>query len=169
MKVILYPFYAIASWLVTLAAYLFAPIICLFVRKDDSLVMSWFGTPDAPAIGDTFWSQQHPTYSNYQLAVTWMWRNPAQGFDQLLKANVTMQTLCKVRGDMKMGDTVGIAGYYLITANGYFHFSYCYPIGFGKCIEGGLGWRLNNIVLGYPHPTMGQIVATPFRFFKFGN
>ena len=166
LKILLYPIYAIASWVISLIAYLFAPIIVLF-QSNGKLILSWFGTPDAPAIGAEFWKEQHPTYSDYKLAVTWVWRNPAQGFDQLLKANVTMQSPFKVYGNINIGDTVGIGGWYLITCNGYFYFSYVLPIGYW-CIEGGMGWRLNNIAKGYEHPTMGQIAATPFRFFKFG-
>jgi hypothetical protein len=153
MKMLLYPFYAIASWVITLIAYLFAPIICLFVKTDGTLYLSWFGTPDAPAMGAEFWKEQHPTYSDYKLAVTWMWRNPAQGFDQLLKADVTMKTPYKVW--WRNGDN------YFYTANGYFHWSY--RIGLAT---GGLGWRLNNIVEGYDHPTMGQLVTTIIRFHK---
>ena len=157
MNYILYPFYAISSVLMTLVAYLFAPIICLAVRGGKLPTwLSWFGTPDNPATGDpSFWPRQNPTLNKYQLAVAWMWRNPAQGFDELLKANVTLQTPFKVRGNIHIGDSVGVSGYYLITADGYFHFAYVLPIGFGLCVEGGFGWRLNNIALGYPHPTMG--------------
>ena len=170
MKIFIYPIYAIASLIITICAYLFAPIICLFVKKDGTLLLSWFGTSDNLATGDpSFWPQQHPSYSKYQLAVTWMWRNPAQGFDQLLTAKVTMQSPCKVYGNINIGDTIGVKGWYLITCNGYFYFSYVYPIGFGRCIEGGIGWRLNNIVKGYEHPTMGQLAVTPFRFFRFGK
>jgi hypothetical protein len=85
--------------------------------------------------------------------VTYLWRNPAQGLDQKLKANVTMQTPVKVWYDK--GDN------YLYTCKGYFHLSYRLGLA-----TGGMGWRLNNIVKGYEHPTMGQIVATILRFHK---
>ena len=153
----------------TIISYIFAPLIVLFVKSDGNLVLSWFGTSDNPAIGDALWKQNNPTLNDYELRITWMWRNPAQGFDQLLRANVTFKSPCKVYGNINIGDTDGISGYYLITCNGYFHFAYVLPIGFGHCVEGGLGWRLNNIVKGYEHPTMGQIAVTPFRFQKFGR
>ena len=154
MNLLLYPFYAIASWLVTLCAYPFAPIICLFVKADGNLVFSWFGTPDAPAIGAEFWKRDNPNYSDYRLAVTWMWRNPAQGFDQIVQAKVTMQTPCKLYGSIESEN-------YLITGGGYFHLHYRLGLAVG-----GMGWRLNNIVQGYEHKTMGQLVSTILRFNK---
>lgn len=147
---------AILSVICALMSYLITPIACLFLDAGGNLkyLRDWLQPSDNPAIGDALWAFEHPTYSPYKLAVTYCWRNPSQGLDQKLKANVTMQTPCEVRGDI-------LSGNYLITCGGYFHLSY-------KCgyLTGGLGWRLNNIVEGYPHPTMGQIVTTVLRFHK---
>lgn len=159
---------AILAWVMTLTAYLFAPLICLFI-KDGKIVLSWFGTPDAPAIGAEFWKAQNPTYSDYKLSVTWMWRNPAQGFDQLVAAKVNRQTPCKAYGNISARDATGISGWFLITTDGYFHFAYVLPIGFGRCMVGGAGWNLHPIVEGYDAPTLGQLNSTPFRFQKFGT
>lgn len=170
MKILLYTFYAIFGVVVTIASYISVLIAAFFIDANGNLkyMRRWLQTSDQPATGDpTFWPQQHPTYSRYWLAVTWLWRNPSQGLDQLLRAKVTMQTPCTVRGNINIGDTVGVSGYYLITGGGYFYFSYVLSIGFGRCVEGGLGWRLNNIVLGYEHPTMGQLVFTPCRVQRF--
>ena len=161
---------AVVSLIGTIASYFVVLVACLFLDSGGNLkyLRGYLQTTDNPATGDTFWRQTYPTRSDYWLAVTWLWRNPSQGLDQLLRANVTMQTPCNTYGNMRIGDTVGVWGYYLITCAGAFHFAWILPIGFGKCIEGGIGWRLNNIVLEYPHPTMGQIISTPFRFFTFG-
>jgi hypothetical protein len=161
---------AVFSLCATLLSYFVVPVAALFLDPVGNLkyLRGWLQTSDNPAIGDVFWRQTYPAYSYYRLAVTWLWRNPSQGLDQRLRANVSMQTPCKVRGNMQIGDTAGVSGYYLITCAGAFHFAWVLPIGFGRCVEGGAGWRLNNIVLKYPHPTMGQIISTPFRFFTFG-
>lgn len=147
---------AIPSRAGTVLSYLLSPIACLFLDTGGNLkyLRGWLQPSDNPAIGDALWAFEHPIYSPYKLAVTYCWRNPSQGLDQKLKANVIMQTPCKVRGDI-------LSGNYLITCDGYFHLSY-------KCgyLTGGTGWRLNNIVQGYEHPTMGQIVSTVLRFHK---
>jgi hypothetical protein len=153
--IFLYPFLALSSVVMTFISYFISPIACLFLDSDGNLKLlrRWLQPSDNPAIGDASWKQEHPAYSNYKLAVTYLWRNPSQGYDQLLRAKVTMQTPIKVW--WHKGDN------YLYTGAGYFHLSY--RIGLA-C--GGLGWRLNNIVEGYEHPTMGQIVSTLLRFHK---
>ena len=146
---------AILSILGTIVSYFITPIACLFLTPEGDLryLKGYLQTTDNLAIGDGFWTRDNPTYSRYKLAVTWLWRNPAQGLDQKLMANVTMQTPVKVV--YETGDN------YLYTCDGYFHFSY--RIGL---MTGGMGWRLNNIVKGYEHKTMGQIVSTILRFHK---
>jgi hypothetical protein len=157
MKTLLYPIYAIASWMMTATAYFPMAFICPFFIGADGYYRGWFklwGTPDNPATGDPeFWPKLHPTWSEYKLAWTWIWRNPAQGFDQLIAAPVTMDT--PVKTWWEFGDN------YLYTCKGAFHWSW--RIGLAT---GGMGWRLNNIVKGYPHPTMGQIVTTILRFHR---
>ena len=146
---------AIVSIIGTIVSYFLTPILCLFLDKDGNLKYgrSLFQPSDNPAIGDMLWVNEHPAYGNYRLAVSYCWRNPAQGLDKMLGANVTMQTQCKVW--WRKNDN------YLYTGGGYFHLSYRLGV---AC--GGLGWRLNNIVEGYPHPTMGQIVTTLIRFHR---
>lgn len=147
---------AILSILGTIVSYFITPISCMFLDANGNLKLfcGWLQPSDNHAVGDALWAFEHPTYSPYKLAVTYCWRNPSQGLDQKLKANVTMQTPCKVRGDI-------LSSNYLITCGGYFHLSYKWGY-----LTGGMGWRLNNIVQGYEHPTMGQIVSTVLRFHK---
>lgn len=157
MKVTLYPLYAIASWLVLISAFFLAPVTPLFVNKAPGRLpwwLNWYQMPDNPLWGDASWHRKYPDRSWYWLCVSYQLRNPAQGFDQAIAAKVTMQTPCKVRGNV-------LSGNYLITGGGYFHLSY--KFGF---ITGGMGWRLNNIVQGYEHKTMGQLVSTILRFHK---
>jgi hypothetical protein len=169
VKLFLYPLYAISSWAFTLIAYIFAPIICLAVNSEGNLpaYLSWFGTPDNPAIGDVFWKERHSDYSNYQLTVTWMWRNPAQGFDQFVKAKVDYSTPVKVFGNINIDDSakLPIGGWFLITGDGYFQLQIIVSTAFG-CFESHWGWSLKPLAKGYIHPTLGALLATPFRFYK---
>ena len=167
-----YPLKALASVVVTLAAYLFNWLFALFVQSDGNLPrwLKWFQPSDNLAIGDALWKAEHPDYSDYMLALSYMNRNPAQGFDQFLQANVSETTPVKVRGNLyiRVGPK-GIGGWYLITSKDYFHLTYVLPMTwFGEfCITGGFGWRLVSIAKGYHHDTLGQLVFTPFRFHQF--
>ena len=172
MTYILYPLKALASVVITLIAYLFNWLFALFVRPDGNLPrwLKWFQPSDNKAVGDTLWKAEHPGYSNYQLARSYMNRNPAQGFDQLLQAKVSETTPVKVRGNLyiRVGPK-GVGGWYLITSKDYFHLTYVLPMTwFGEfCITGAFGWRLVSIAKGYRHDTLGQLVFTPFRFHQF--
>jgi len=170
LKIFLYPLYAISSWLITLSAFLFAPVIALFVDANGNLPrwLKWFQTPDAPCWGVPFWKEQHPSYSTYWLCITWLWRNPAQGFDQTVKANVSKSTPVKVWGNLNISDGVygnPIGGWFLITGGGVFQFAAIIPFKYG-CIDIGLGWRLDPIAKGYESKTLGALIATPARFFR---
>lgn len=174
MSICKYSLRVILSLLVTLSALfpinLLAP---LFMDGAGNLPrwLTWYQPSDNPAWGDKLWRDEHPHYSDYKLAVSYLYRNPAQGFDQYLRAKVAMDTPCTVRGNIDIADGEdGVAGWYLITTEGdYFHFAYVYDRGNGKCWTGGLGWRLNNIAKKYDHPTMGQYVFTPIRSQDFGG
>ena len=171
MRFIQYVLLIVPSIVMTLLAYLLAPVLALLVGEDGRLPwqLNWFEPVDNPVIGDSFWSAEHPNYGAYRLALTYMWRNPAQGFDQWIKADVNEKTAWKCIGNIGIADGEhGVAGYYLVRAAGYFHFSYVLHCGFGHCLAGGYGWRLNSLVKGYSHPTLGQYVFTPlFRIQKF--
>lgn len=161
---------SILSVTATLLSYVLAPIAALFLTKEKNLMFlrSWLQPSDNPATGDQSWKDQHPAYSDYRLAASYMWRNPSQGFDQMCAAKVGRNSVYQLSGNINVSDSRGIAGWYLIICNGYFHLSWVLPIPItGMCIEGSWGWRLNNIVEGYDHQTMGQLMATPFRFQKF--
>lgn len=97
-----------------------------------------------------------------------MWRNPAQGFDQLIKADVTNQTPIKVYGNLDISDGVygaPIGGWFFITGGGVFQFSAVIPTRF-FCIDIGLGWRLDPIAKKYETKTLGALIATPARLFR---
>ena len=113
----MYPIKAMASVVVTLTAYMFNWLFALFVQSDGNLPrwLRWFQPSDNLAIGDALWKAEHPGYSNYMLALTYMNRNPAQGFDQLLQADVSESTPVKVSGNLyiRVGPK-GIGGWCLL-------------------------------------------------------
>lgn len=78
---------------VTLANVLLSPVIALFINKDGYLPgwLSWFQTPDNPAIGDALFqgNQMAWTKSRYLYGVFWAIRNPGYGYDALAGAKVT--------------------------------------------------------------------------------
>lgn len=167
MILVRYLISATASCVFTLLTYLLAPIVCLSVQSNGYLPrwLSWFGTPDNPATGDpTFWPQAHPTYSLYQLAVTWMWRNPAMGFDQVLAADVAENTMVDVYGNLDIDDVKRIGGWYFLTGGGVFQFKAVWPIGPG-CFQINIGWSLTPIAKNYSSTTLGALCATPLRYF----
>lgn len=172
-NVIAYPVFAIASWIMALIAIIFADVIALFVDKDGNLPkwLRWFQTPDAPCWGASFWKEQHPDYSTRQLCSSWLRRNPAQGFDQFIKAKVTTQTEVKVRGNLDISDGVygvPIGGWFLVTGANVFQFNAIIPTRF-FCIDIGLGWRLDPIAKKYDSKTLGALIATPARLFGSKN
>ena len=171
VKPLLYTLLIIPTIVMTLLAFVLAPILPLLMNEQGDLPwqLRWFQPSDNKLFGDASWANDHPTWDVYRLAMTYQWRNPAQGFDQWIRANVAEQTPWVCRGNIMIQDGAqGVGGWYLITANSYFHFSFVLPIGFGHCLTGGYGWRLNSLVKGYSHPTLGQYVFTPlFRIQKF--
>lgn len=83
---------ALLGVLITITNVLFSPIIALFIGRDGYLPwwLSWFQTPDNPAIGDAAfqrnqmaWTLKLPAWlARYCLGVGWALRNPAYGYDQ---------------------------------------------------------------------------------------
>ena len=168
MKIILYPFYVIADVLFTLSAVLFAPVIALFVDTCGYLPtwLRWYKTPDNPCWGAPFWHEKHPNYSMYWLCVTWLARNPGQGFDQVLQVHINKYKVFKVRGNLDINDQVPVVGgWFLLTGAGVFQFAAVIPVG-GGTIDIGLGWRLDPIAKHYYTPTIGAFIFTPFRYHK---
>jgi len=165
MKSLLYPLYAAASWAMTIFAIILSPLIALFADAQGNLpkYLSWFQTPDAPCWGAPFWKQKNPTYSTYKLCVTWLVRNPAQGFDQWCRVDVPENTAVKAYGDLSINDQLGLGGWFLLVGGGVFQFSAVVPIGTTHTLDIGAGWRLDPIAKKYYTPTLGALIATPLR------
>lgn len=169
MKFLSYPFLAVISIFFVLAAYIFAPIIALFVDANGNLptLLKWFQTPDAPCWGAPFWKQKNPSYSTYKLCWTWLQRNPAQGWEQFCAIKVDANTPVTVHGNLDINDQiVGKGGWFFITGAGVFQFSAVVPVGTTYTLDCGLGWRLDPIAKKYSTTTLGALMFTPIRLHK---
>jgi len=167
VKIIFFILCTIISWTLTLSTYLLAPVLALLIDADGNMPhwLKWFQTPDAPCWGADFWATDNPTYSRYKLIVTWMWRNPAQGFDQYVKADVAYNTMVDVSGKIGIRDTSpSIGGWFLITGGGFFQLSIIWPTKYVTFVSHS-GWNLEPIAKGYTHKTLGALKATPLRFY----
>jgi hypothetical protein len=169
MVALKYILLALSSWIMTILAVLGAPLIALAVDADGNLpkYLKWFQTPDAPCFGAPFWAEKNPSYSRYMLCVTWLQRNPAQGFDQFVKANIAYNTSVTVHGDLNINDQSPVkGGWFFLTSDNAFQFAAIVPIGQSYTLDFGAGWRLDPIAKGYKTPTLGGLIATPIRLHK---
>jgi len=84
--------FALLGILVSLANYLLAPIIALFINKDGYLPkwLNWFQTPDNPAYGDKLFrhNQMNDSTNDYWCGVVWATRNPGYGYDNTVGITV---------------------------------------------------------------------------------
>lgn len=64
----------------------------------------WLQPPDMSELWGPDWDAYRSGLTKSQAVLMYLKRNPGQGLDQLLAANVTMRTQCKVRGNINIGD-----------------------------------------------------------------
>jgi hypothetical protein len=181
---------AICSIGLAIVANLFCWLIALFVNKDGNLpfYLRWFQTPDATCY-DEMWVAEHPTWSKYKIALTWIARNPAYGFRKWISPNaslfpsvrfnseVTNSTwsapvkLSVMLGDIYIADGAnGKAGWFLlIDKTGYWNFSYIIDLHNGHCIRGTWGWNFIPIVKGYESVNTAMLETDLIRFYNFGS
>ena len=132
---------ALTAWV---TSFFVVPILALFLDKGNLRYgRKWYQPPDNLAIGDVSWKNEHPTYSDYRLAVSYCLRNPTQGVDQALKAEVYHPSICKTYGDIDNNDHRGLSVIGLITCTGvggkkYFYLNYTYKEG-GECFGRQIG------------------------------
>lgn len=137
---------------VALISILFSEVICLVALKSDGNLRqpfrAIFQPADNPAIGDDMWKQEHPTYSNFGLASSYLRRNAAYGYQYLCRVSVNPGIGWKsiTTGNINITDGVnGIAGWYFaINQYGFFEFVWIYDRGNGKCWRGEYGWEIVN-------------------------
>lgn len=171
MMVIKWLVLAMCAIVLTVLAFPLAFVLPLFALRTSHLPwwLSWFQTPDAALDGDELFHINQTLHDSwYWRCVKWQWRNPAQGFDMWARASVNTNTAVQVRGNLAATDGAeGVAGWFLIACPGAFQFCWIVPVGFHRCLHIGLGWRLTPIAKRYASQTLGQLIATPVRIFRF--
>jgi len=159
----------IASLVLSIVAMVFCWLIALFVDKEGNLpkYLRWFQTPDATCF-DEMWVAEHPTWSKYKIALTWIARNPAYGFRKWV--GIELSPISKVYGDIFIGDgEFGKAGWFLlISESGYWNFTYVIDLKTKSCMRGTLGWNLIPIAKGYESINAGMLETDAIRFYSFG-
>lgn len=169
--------------LITLIAYLFAPIMPLFAKPAlgwcdnhayeaiEPRLPNWlnvFMTPDNSLYGDATF--QTINGKSYWSMVKWLWRNPAYSF--ALKY-LTYPYVGKVNGDKTIKDNDNAkAGWCFVRVNGLFLFRYILRIPFtSRCVLGNMGWNIMGTVDDnvQPKPLTWQatFACTPFRLSGF--
>lgn len=157
-----------------LVAMSFSWLIALFVNKATGNLptfLRWFQTPDATCY-DEMWVAEHPEWSKYTVARTWIARNPAYGFRKWIGPKNLSPESAILYGNKDIADGEhGVAGHFLIVykETGHWNFSYVREIkGKNKCYRGELGWYLLPLVKGYDSVNTGMLQSDPFRFYNFG-
>lgn len=173
VRVIQYAFLLVFAILLQLFAMIFAPIIALFVdTKTGNLpyLLRWFQTPDATCY-DEQWVAEHPQWSKYRIARTWIARNPAYGFRKWIGPKQLDAKKAILYGNKDIADGEhGVAGWFLVIYQdtGHWNFSYVKELKNHKCVRGELGWYLLPLVKGYESVNTGMLQSDPVRFYAFG-
>lgn len=172
-RIFQYLFLQICSYVLAAFAMAFCWLIALFVNKETGLLpkwLSWFQTVDATCY-DVMWVEEHPTWSKYKIAYTWIARNAAWGFRRWCAPNLDGTKLYIQWGDIYIGDgEKGKAGWnFLLGENGYWNFSYVIDLKNGNCMKGSMGWYLIPVAKGYTSINTGMLESDPIRFYAFGR
>jgi hypothetical protein len=136
------------SLLVTLTGILFAPLLALCVQKSDYLPgwLSWYQTPDAPAIGDAAYrsNQMKGITSRWWIATCWLARNPAYGFDHLVGARISASLWPPYQswGDEFTTNAPLHEGWVYRRIGPYWQFYFVKKLTATKCLKLNLGWKL---------------------------
>lgn len=161
---------AVASILLAIIANLFCWLIAAFIDGDGNLpyMLRWFQTPDATCF-DEMWVAEHPDWSKYKIAMTWIARNPAYGFRRWVGTGT--DAIAKTYGDITIADgEYGNAGWFLlITERGYWNFSYIIDLHNKSCMRGTWGWNFIPVAKGYTSVNTGILETDLIRFYSFGT
>lgn len=134
------------SAIFTLLAILLSPILALCIKKDGYLPnwLSWFQTPDNPAIGDESFqtNQMSWTTSKYLYALFWLCRNPAYGFDHLLGARIPDGFTYSSKGDEGTTNSPLHEGWVYRRIDNAWQFYFVKRLTKTKCLKLNLGWKL---------------------------
>jgi hypothetical protein len=157
MIYIVYTLLVPISLLLTLVAFITAPVMPLFAQQklwwcDNHnyqavgpvlpFWLNWFMTPDNSLDGDaTFALKNSPSYFSQ---VKWLLRNPAYSF---ALRYIAMPYITTIIGDPTIKDNDNAkAGWCFVTSNGLFQFTWITPIGFSRCLRFAGGWNIMAVV-----------------------
>lgn len=133
------------------------PIICLFVKTDNSLPywLYWFTTPDNPYLKDIGWITESRPFLNennifkrYINNCFWLWRNSLYGLNESLFSVKFRNGIIKVVGDDNVsngpGGKPGLVKRYYYDNNKLIAWQWYYikKISSKKCLRINLGWKL---------------------------
>lgn len=168
LTIILFVLEWVVGIVVALSAILFAEVIALFVDEKGDLpfpLRQLYQPADNKCWGDASWKEEHPSYSNFGLASSYLRRNAAYGYRYFCRLPVGTPTIF---GNTGIKDCVdGVAGWYFaINQYGIFEFCWIKDMGNGKCWRGEYGWSLAN----YSEVLKGQLnlvfIVRQFDFTK---
>lgn len=136
MRVLLYPFMAIASLVFMLLTWLLAPLLALTSSPTGYLPLwlSWFQTFDA-SMDEGRQPQYGFTGSDWWVRTRWLWRNPGYTFDYDPLGIVFYPDEWRV---IKFSDVDGITSFFAL-APGAFNYEYG-----GRFISLKFGWKAWN-------------------------
>ena len=173
-KILLYCAQLSLGIVLALVAVFFGWAIAFFVDQKTGHLpywLKWFETVDASCY-DEQWVAEHPNWSKYKIAATWIARNPAYGYNRWCSVPTLLSdTALKTSGDLDIADgEKGKAGFFFLsTETGYWNLSYVLSIGRGTCLRGELGWYLLPIAKKYDSVNTGMLQTSPFRLYAFGE
>lgn len=149
-----------ASWGMMVLAYILAPVLPLFASQRRGWVnnhekqvvgprlpewLSWFDTPDNDLFGDDGHAERHAGRSEYYQMVTWLWRNPAYGFEWHgpLAADTTADMPLRLWGNPWIRNRhLAVAGWYFCTVGPYWNYKAVQPLWGDLCFMSEFGWKL---------------------------
>jgi len=177
MIYIIYLLFVPISLVLTILAYILAPVLPLFAIQQIGWCdnhsyeavgprlpkwLNWFMTPDNSLDGDATFQVINGV--SYWSKVKWLWRNPAYSFAiQYLTAPYT--TL--VNGDKTIKDNDNAKeGWCIVHANNLFQFVYIKRIfSTSRCIYVNFGWNVRGLVddnvVNKPNPWQATFVFSP--------
>lgn len=163
-----YAFMATFSLLITIVAFIVAPILPLFATMQDGFLLNgtaygsgprlpnwlnWFMTPDNSLEGDQGWQTEHWQWrfklplaiATYIGQVGWLWRNPAYAFGLKYIDGTAAPTYI---GDPDIKDNDNAKeGQLLVHASGLFQYVAVKRIfSTNRCIYINLGWNIRALI-----------------------
>jgi hypothetical protein len=146
----------IVQFIITWVSYVLAPFVTLFADKYANLP-SWlyaFQTYDNTLDGDEGWIKEHRPFKiednkfkRWVNHTTWLWRNPAYGFDMFFGADCKVDDFLATEGDRRTSDGPyhpGIHKWKVYRGDKLIAFQWYYVGDFNKthCLRVNLGWKL---------------------------